>query len=315
MKWRLILLGVVAVLFGLWVIVLWKIAPNSTTALDAFQAIRTVPAKWLTWKEVASYPLPSSRVNGIAVDGKGRIYAACDKGLLIFTRQDQQPVVIPIPKPPMCVALRDDKIYMGVGNHIEVLSQYAKQIVKWAPPAFNAQMINLAVNNSYVYAADAGNKFVWKYDIQGKLVGTIGRSDSAKDIKGFILPSPHFDIAIQSDGDLYVNNPGLHKVERFTPNGRLISSFGGGGNSIAEFCGCCNPIRIALLPSGDIVTSEKGLPRVKVFKPNGSLDSVIAGPGDFSQNTDDIPIATDAQGKVYIANNYAKQLNVYARDN
>ncbi len=315
MKWRLILLGIVAVLFGLWGIVLWKIAPKSTTALDAFQAIRTVPAKWLTWKVVASYPLPSSGVNDITVDGKGRIYAACDKGLLIFTRKTQQPSVIPTTEPPMCVALRDDKIYMGVGNHIEVLSRYANQIVNWGPPAINAQIINLAANKSYIYAADAGNKLVWKYDIRGKIVGTIGRTDPAKDIKGFILPSPHLDIAIQRNGNLYVNNPGRHKVETFTPNGRLISSFGGGGNSIDKFCGCCNPIRIALLPSGDIVTSEKGLPRVKVLKPNGSLDSVILGPKAFSQNTDDIPIAADAEGNVYIANNYTKQLNVYAKDN
>lgn len=309
------LLCLVVILFGLWAVVLWKVAPESTTALDSFNAIRTVPSKWLTWRKIASYSLPSKRINGITVDGNGKIYAASDKGLLVFTPGDGSPQLISTEEPPTCVAIRKNNLYLGVGDHIEVISLHSKAPVIWRSPAINAQIINIAVDKSYVYAADAGNKLVWKYDIGGNLLGTIIRADSANDIKGFLLPSPHLDVVIQRDGNVYVNDPGRHQVDSFTPNGKMIASFGGGGNAIDKFCGCCNPIRIALLPSGDIVTAEKGLPRVKVVKPNGSLDSVILGPKAFSQNTEDIPIATDARGNVYIANIYARQLSVYARDN
>jgi hypothetical protein len=79
------------------------------------------------------------------------------------------------------------------------------------------------------------------------------------------------------------------------------------------FCGCCNPIAVALLPDGRSVTCEKGLPRVKIYREHGEFDCVVAGPEIFPQNARigageeaadgtraSLDAAVDAHGRVFV---------------
>ena len=116
-----------------------------------------------------------------------------------------------------------------------------------------------------VFAADAGNRVVLRYDKSGKLAGRIGEKNKERNIPGLIIPSPYLGVVLAPDGLLRVNNTGRHRVEAYTVNGDLESSWGKPSNAIEGFCGCCNPIGLALLPDGRYVTCEKGLPRVKVY--------------------------------------------------
>ena len=83
--------------------------------------------------------------------------------------------------------------------------------------------------------------------------------------------------------------------------------------AIDAFCGCCNPIGLAVLPDGRCVTAEKGLPRVKVFAADGRLESVVAPPasfapvaseereGDLGETTSDgLDVALDGEGRVWV---------------
>ena len=68
------------------------------------------------------------------------------------------------------------------------------------------------------------------------------------------------------------------------PNGDLEFFWGKPSAAIEGFCGCCNPIGLALLPDGRYVTCEKGLPRVKVYSAEGVFESVVAGAESFPEN-------------------------------
>ena len=148
------------------------------------------------------------------------------------------------------------------------------------------------------------------FDKSGKLVRRIGEKDKERNLPGFIIPSPFFDVEFSRDGLLRVNNPGRHRMEFYTPDGDFEGSWGVTAMGITGFCGCCNPINFALLPDGKYVTCEKGLPRVKVYSATGEFESVVAGVETFSENAracgpsdctaGGLDATVDSQGRVYI---------------
>ena len=90
----------------------------------------------------------------------------------------------------------------------------------------------------------------------------------------------------------------------------LELAWGTPGAAVQNFCGCCNPIDLALLSDGRTVTFEKGIPRVKVYSATGEFESVVAGPESFAENArvcgpNDCTLGgmdgvVDAQGRVWI---------------
>ena len=57
-----------------------------------------------------------------------------------------------------------------------------------------------AVTETEVFAADAGNRVILRYDKSGKLLRRIGEKDKERNVAGFIIPSPFFDVEIARDG-------------------------------------------------------------------------------------------------------------------
>jgi hypothetical protein len=145
-------------------------------------------------------------------------------------------------------------------------------------------------------------------------------------VPGLILPSPYLDVKLGRDGLLRVNNTGRHQVETCTASGDLELSWGKPSNGIEGFCGCCNPIGLALLPDGRCVTCEKGLPRVKVYSADGVFQSVVAGAESFVENanatfvkgTEDcrlggLDAAVDSQQRIYILDLVTNEVRVMKR--
>ena len=129
--------------------------------------------------------------------------------------------------------------------------------------------------------ADAGNLIVWKFDKSGNLLQRIGDRDENRDIPGFIIPSPYFDVAVDPDGFLWAANTGRHSLENYTMDGGFRTSWGEFSMGIEGFCGCCNPTHFIILEDGSLVTSEKGIARIKTHNQLGEMVSVVAGPDQF----------------------------------
>jgi len=125
---------------------------------------------------------------------------------------------------------------------------------------------------------------------------------------------------------LRVNNPGRHCVETYTEEGNLELSWGKASAAIDGFCGCCNPINLALLPDGRVVTCEKGIPRVKVYSAHGEFESVVAGPESFPENAkagsaEDpsdgthaaLDATVDAEGRIYILDTVTGEIRIMVK--
>ena len=123
-------------------------------------------------------------------------------------------------------------------------------------------------------AADAVARCIRHYHRQGRLRNNIGDRHRKG---GFHIPNGVVDFAVDAGGVVHVANPGMHRVERYTPEGELVGRIGRfDGVDPEGFPGCCNPTNLTVANDGRVVVTEKAGPRVKVYDPDGALISVVA---------------------------------------
>jgi len=250
---------------------------------------------------------------GIAIDNLSRIYVAGDKSIRIYDKNGTLISKIELSQSPQCLAIEsNDIIYVGMQKHVEVYDRQGKKKSSWDSPGPQSVFTSIAVTESDVFVADMGNRIVLRYDKSGSIKGNIGRKNPQRNIPGFVIPSPNFDLAMGFDGLLRVVNPGNHRIEAYTVNGDMEFAWGKASYEVDGFCGCCNPANFALLPDGSFVTCEKGLTRVKVYNSDGLFLGVVAGPeqfiehdrvyGDKSSDSTygSLDVAVDPQGRIHI---------------
>ena len=155
--------------------------------------------------------------------------------------------------------------------------------------------------------ADAGNKMVVLLDRQGRVERIIGQNDGQ-----FILPSPYFDVALDSYNFLYVANTGHRRIETRSSEGRLISAFGEPGMAPDAFCGCCNPAHF-IKTRGGFVTSEKGINRIKILGKEGQFVEFVSSKNKFVPSIP-LDLASSDGNTIYAANPYDSKIYVFIRD-
>ena len=278
---------------------------------------KKIDPKWLTYEEQIPIPLPFELPHALTIDASDRLLVSGDKELLILDTEGQTVHRFNVDRPAKCLAVSaDDMVYSGMTDHIEVFNFEGQRLARWEPLDREALITSVAVSGASVYTADAGNKIVLKYDLQGNVIGRLGEKNPAKDIPGFIIPSPFFDLAVDREERLWVVNPGRYQLENYDERGDLLSSWGKPSWRIEGFCGCCNPTHIAILPDGRFVTSEKGLPRVKVYNQAGQLQAVVADPDAFDENTVGLDLAVDTSSRIYVLDPSRNSIRIFqAKEN
>jgi hypothetical protein len=275
--------------FGLGVAVLGRLPMEAASEPNPFaykidHLARTDP-KLLRYEQTGMWRCPAASPRQVAIGPEDRIHVATAKGVGVFASDGALLAEIPTPSAVRCVALaKDGTIYAGLRSRVEVFSAKHQSLPGWDVPDKKAWLTGIAVTEKDVFLADSGNRVILRYDRAGKQVKRIGEKDKDRNIPGLIVPSPYLDVKVAPDGLLRVNNPGRHRVEAYTFEGDLEFAWGKPTAAIEGFCGCCNPIGLALLPDGRMVTCEKGLPRVKVYTATGEFESVVAGPESFPEN-------------------------------
>lgn len=279
-------------------------------AYDVSHLQKTDP-KLITYEEATRWKAPHAEARRIAMGPEETLYVCSGNYLTACSRAGERGVEIAVSEPARCCAVaKDGTIYLGLRDHVEVFDAKGVRKAAWESPGKKPWFTGIATTENEVFAADAGNRVILRYDKSGKLVRRIGEKDKERNIPGFIIPSPFFEVEVSRDGLLRVNNPGRHRMELYTTEGDFEGSWGAASMGIAGFCGCCNPINLALLADGRHITCEKGLPRVKVYSATGEFESVVAGVETFSENAracgpsdctaGGLDAAVDSQGRIYI---------------
>jgi hypothetical protein len=291
------------------------------------ERLRKTDPKLIHYEQAGHFPGPNPDPRRIAIGPEDRVYIAAGDSVSVLDREGTRVNDIGLGAAARCVAVAGDgTLYAGVRDHVEVFDRQGKRLATWDSPGQRTWFTGLAAGENDVFAADAGNRVVLRYDKTGKVAGRIGEKNKERNIPGLIMPSPYLDVKLARDGLLRVNNTGRHRVETYTPSGDLEFSWGKASAAIEGFCGCCNPVGLALLPDGRCVTCEKGLPRVKVYSPEGVFESVVAGPESFVENAKatfvkggedcrlgGLDAAVDSQQRIYILDLVANDVRVMKR--
>ncbi|MBN2444021.1 MAG: hypothetical protein JXJ04_21845, partial [Spirochaetales bacterium] len=244
--------------------------------LDEF--LRVDP-ELVCYEEAPSIPLPFESPRGIAVDPDGLIYAAGDENLLVIKEDGEITDRLELGRKVYSLAASAAGIvYIGYVDYIEKINMKTKERNEWAFLGEDACITSLALGDNYLFAADAGDHSVLCFTKDGTLISRITGEDDPKE-PYFIIPSPYFDIAAGTDDTFWIVNPGRHRIEHWSAAGESLKKWGSPGSDIGEFCGCCNPVHIALLPGNTpeskynftFVTAEKGIPRIKLYSPGGEF--------------------------------------------
>ena len=220
------------------------------------------------------------RLRGVAVGKDGHVYVAGARGVARLAPDGKTLRTWPTGEPAVAVALAPDgAVFAAHATRIEKYDKDGKLLKRWGRKGRGRGefgfITDMAASEWRLYIADAGNRRVAQFDVTGDFINEIGRRDEAAGIPGLLVPSPCLGCAVNRKGELLVGNPGRHRVERYASDGRLLGAWGKYGVGPEGFCGCCNPIDVAVDGKARVVTVEKGRPRVKVHDPSGRLLAVM----------------------------------------
>lgn len=266
------------------------------------------------FSETGRIPLNLEKASGLAVGPGDGIYVSGDRSLLVFNRDGTSRESFETGDPVRCLAVEGNgNVYLGYVDHIDVYGRNGAFLSGWESMGEEAIFTSVAVSQDFVFVADAGNQIVWKFDKSGKRLARVGGEDETKDIPGFVIPSPFFDVAVDPEGFLWAANTGRHSLENYTLDGDFRSSWGEFSMDIGGFCGCCNPTHFAFLEDGSFVTSEKGIVRIKVYNRLGDLVSVVAGPESFAEGTVGLDLAVDSARRILVLDPHLKMVRIYEK--
>jgi len=254
--------------------------PPNPYAFDVSE-YELVDKSLVSYREVRQIRVADAVPVHLAARGK-ELYLLTAGALQVLTPAGEETGSFPLPAPPRCMTVTPGNILIiGFDDHLAAYTPTGELLYRSAPADGNARLTAVAAANGMVFAADAGNKQIIAFNEQLEQLHAFKGESGVSDLHGFILPSAHFDLAVNPTGELWVVNPGLHLLQNYEPDGRFRRHWGKPSFDIEGFSGCCNPSHIAFLPDGRMITSEKGLVRIKIYKESGELESVVAPPDAF----------------------------------
>jgi hypothetical protein len=272
---------------------------------------RKTDPKLIAWKETQSIETGMDQPRAIAL-GKDKLYVAGDRLVRAFTLDGCAQKKTAVGSGAYCIAVAPDgRLIVGLKDHIEVWDAKGKRLAQWDSLGKDAHLTSLFARGEYVWAGDAGNRVALQYDAKGKIVARFGEKNPARNHPGLVMPSPHLDVHVDAQGEVWLNNPGRHRLEAYAENSELSRKWGTPSPAIDGFCGCCNPTDFAFLPDGRFVTAEKGIPRVKVYAANGAFQHVVAGCESFEGDNISLDLAVSKDGRIYVLDPEKKTVRVF----
>ncbi|MBN2327278.1 MAG: hypothetical protein JXR73_08985 [Candidatus Omnitrophica bacterium] len=255
----------------------------------------------------------------IAVDSQDNIYVAGGRSVRVFSSKGK-PLPLNIDLDQEATSLTVDpngRIFAGAGDRIVIFDSSGNLKSRWESAGPDALITSIAVSPDHVFAANFTKREILQYDMSGRKIQTFGE---------FFLPSPHFDLAYSSDGQLWASHSGEHRIEAYDLSGNLVSWWGEFSTLAEGFCGCCNPVNFALLPhQSGFVTCEKGITRVKIYDAKGTFVGFAAGAEKFAEHDRlclapdydyrrvALDVAADSKGRVLILDPALAEVRIFQR--
>ena len=187
-----------------------------------------------------------------------------------------------------CIAVAPNgNVYVTDSNigRVQYFTPTGSYLGQWSLPGASGVEVS---PSGVVYVTGAG--FVRYYTLTGSLLGSW---------RGLLNP---VDVAVASNGDVYMAELALPGVSYFTSTGSFLGKWGKEGSGPGEFY---YPSGIALAPNGNVYVVENGNCRVQYFTPAGSFLGMWGKEGEGGGEFDEPwGIDVSSSGYVFVANTY-----------
>ncbi len=259
---------------------------------------KEVDPELVSHEETRNFSLGSMTAAAIQFH-EGRLFITGDSSLVVILPDGTHEAQFGILPHPVSMFVQEQSIFIGYHSHVVKYNHEGTLLQQWDDLGERAVITNLAGSSDRLYAADAGNRRVVIYSVDGEPVGEFEGKAETEAGHGFIVPSANLDLVVNSFGELWVVNPGKHALENYSDDGRMRGYWESQSFEIEGFLGCCNPARITTMEDGSFVTSEKGMVRIKIYDQSGRLKSVVAIPSQFKEEGKAPDVCVDDKGVVY----------------
>lgn len=251
-------------------------------------------------------------LRGLAFDATDRLYAVGDSKLVVFSPQGKLLRSRRTERPGHSVAVAaDGTVYVGQPGQVQLFDPDGKLLDTWRDAGRLGLVTAIGFADDYVLLADTKDRCIRRYDQGGKFLNEIGNDNR---MRGFLIPNKHLDFVVDPQGVIHACNPGKHRIERYTPAGKLLGHWGRfDGRDPAGFSGCCNPTNITLNRQGHVVVAVKAGPRAKVYSADGKLLAVM-GEDDLDPLCKNTDVAVDSRGRIYVIDTARLHICVFAPD-
>ncbi|WP_372772456.1 hypothetical protein [Mangrovibacterium sp.] len=268
-----------------------------------------VDSSEILYQETKAIQLKADECHALAIS-HDTLFVAVDSSLVFVATSGQILKVLPLPAVATAIAI-DQSIWLAFNNRVMEFSKNGDQKQAWPEMGPRSVLTSLAVDDNFVFVADAGNRLILQFARDGKLINKLGERDEQKGIDGFTIPSPHFDLDLSEDGFLWAVNPGEHSLINFNADGSFRTSWSSSSANTEGFSGCCNPVHISMAAEDKFITSEKGIVRVKVYDQHGSYLGVVAAPDQFDEDSPAPDVCVDAEGRVVLLDFSRNQIRFF----
>jgi len=258
------------------------------------------------WKIIEKISVSEGKLKAVTVSPSGNVYLGGDSFVLCYDKDFKLTWKIKSPAPVTSLSFANDSIYASTIDQILIINTSGDIINEWGPFENNSIITSVSSNNSNIAFADAGNKAIFILDKGGEVKKMIGRNDDQ-----FVIPSPYFDVALSSEGLIYVANTGHRRLETRGSDGVTISYFGEPGTAPDAFCGCCNPAHFVKTKTG-YITAEKGINRIKILGESGEFVEFVSSKNDFAPSVP-LDLASADGETIYAANPADSKLYIFKR--
>lgn len=269
--------------------------------------IEKIDPELIDYTQTSSLATGLQRPMGMVLGSDGRIHIAGDRSVRSLNATGATVATVQLDDEPTALALDGDTLLVGLGSRVLRVDPATGESTELIALPGEAFIGSIAVVGGRVYLADAKNRMVLQV-ADGEVTGRVPKGDTGDH---YVLPERQFPIAAGPGAKLYVVNAGKRRIEAYTPDGQLANLIGKQRDDIHGFCGCHNPVALAV-GEDTILTGEKGFSRVKFIDHNGELVNVVAGPDLLRKPNAVRAVATDGE-RVYVLDGSTQAVRVFSR--
>ena len=258
---------------------------------------------------------------GMAVDSKNRLYVADHKVGAIFIFNTETKEVDFIKHGAQArfklitgLAMDDsDRLFVSDSEARHVIVFNKEHRVEGTVSAGMSSPAGVTVDNEnrFLYVCDTDLDQVLVYDADPpyrliRAIGTAGKKHTLTDPGNFSFPT---NVAVDSEGNVYVSDTFNDRVEIFDGGGNFVSTFGKPGDGPGYFA---RPKGIAIDADGHVWVADSVMDRVQVFTREGRLLLVMGGhgllPGQFTALNG---LAIDKTNRVFTSEQYIGRVQMF----